>query len=435
MQELSRIRELVKLYPNNKIQNLTYYINKETLISSHRDMDANKACGIDKIGKSQYQEKLNDNIENLLVRMKRQSYKPLPVKRTYIDKIGSTKKRPLGIPAYEDKLVQNVMTEILNIIYEPLFLPTSFGFRPNLNCHKAVKALSNTIQTRKVNYVVDADIKGFFDNVDHNWILEFVKYRISDKRFIDLIEKFLKAGVMEKGKFHTSELGTPQGGIISPVLANIYLHFVLDLWFEKVIKKYCSGEAYIVRYADDFVCCFQYKEDAINFYSKLIARLKKFNLEIAEEKTKIIEFGRFATIDRKQKKLGKPETFNFLGFTFYCSKSVNSKFRVKLKTNAKKFIVKLKKIKRWILDNRHMEVKELIKKINLRLVGHYRYYGVSDNIRCIHKYFFEVRMYLFKTLNRRSQRKSYDWLGYQEQILDKYFMAKPKIYVDLYLYN
>ncbi len=213
--------------------------------------------------------------------MKRQAYKPFPVRRAYIDKIGSTKKRPLGIPAYEDKLVQHVMTEILNTIFEPMFLPTSYGFRKDLNCHMAVKSLRNIIHSKRINYVVDADIKGFFDNVSHDWILEFVKYRIDDKRFINLINKFLKAGVMEQGKFHTSSehisgvISLHKAALISPVLANIYLHFVLDLWFEKVVKKYSRGEAHIVRYADDFVCCFQYKDDAERFYYNLIQRLKE----------------------------------------------------------------------------------------------------------------------------------------------------------------
>jgi len=430
MKELSKIREIVKLNPQTKIQNLTCLINKNTLLASHRDMDATKASGIDKIGKVEYQENVNDNIDNLLSRMKRQAYKPLPVRRAFIDKIGSLKKRPLGIPAYEDKLVQRVMTEILNTIFEPMFLPTSYGFRSDLNCHQAIKSLRNTIQTKKVNYIVDADIKGFFDNVDHNWILEFVKYRVNDKKFINLINKFLNAGVMEKGKFHTSPLGTPQGGVISPILCNLYLHFVLDLWFEKVVKKYSKGEAYIVRYADDFVCCFQFKGDAERFYSNLIQRLKKFNLEIAEEKTKIIEFGRFAEKGRTQKGLGRPETFNFLGFTFYNSKSVNNKYRVKLKTNLKKLVVKTKIIKKWIKENMHMEIKEFIKRINLRLSGHYRYYGVTDNSKSITKYYREVLICLYKVLNRRSQKRSFTWEKYKQFIEPK--LMKPKLYVSVF---
>nr|WP_084415575.1 reverse transcriptase domain-containing protein [Haloplasma contractile] len=324
-------------------------------------------------------------------------------------KVGTKKKRPLDIPAYEDKLVQRVMTEILNVIYEPMFLTTSYGFRKDLNCHKAVKALRNTIQTKRVNYVVDADIKSFFDNVEHDWILEFVKHRIADKQFISLINKFLKTGVMEQGKFHTTPFGQPQGGLISPVLSNIYLHFVLDLWFEKVVKKYSRGEAYIVRYADDFVCCFQYKDDAMRFYDNLISRLNKFNLEIAEEKTKIIEFGRYAETNRKAKGMRRPETFNFLGFTFYCSKSVNGKFRVKLKTYLKKLTVKVKRIKKWIKENMHMNLKDLIKRINLRLGGHYRYYGITDNFKSITTFYYETLKGLFKALNRRSQKRSFTW--------------------------
>jgi RNA-directed DNA polymerase len=429
MNELSKIREIVKRNPHNKIQNITHYINKATLTASHQSMDASKATGIDKVGKDKYHHSLNDNIDNLLSRMRRQSYKPVPVRRAYIDKIGSTKKRPLGIPAYEDKLVQRVMTEILNTIYEPIFLPTSYGFRKDLNCHKAIKSLRNTIQMNKISYVVDADIKSFFDNVNHDWIIEFVKYRIDDKRFINLINKFLKSGVMEQGKFHTTPLGTPQGGIISPVLANIYLHFVLDLWFEKVVKKYSKGEAHIVRYADDFVCCFQYKEDAERFYSNLIPRLKKFNLEIAEDKTKIIEFGRFAEISRRIKGMKRPETFNFLGFTFYCSKSINGKFRVKMKTNLKKLTVKINIIKTWIKENMHMDVKDFIKRINLRLGGHYRYYGITDNYKSITTFYHEVLKYFYKTLNRRSQKRSFTWETYKRNIVPQ--IMPPKLYVSV----
>ena len=235
---------------------------------------------------------------------------PNPVKWKYINKTGSNKMRPLGIPAVEDKIVQTALVIILENIYEHDFLSFSYGFRPDRNCHDALKNLSRNIGTKKVNYVVDADIKGYFDNVAHEWMIKFLEHRINDTKIIRLVKRFLKAGVMEEGKYYKSESGVPQGGTSSPLLANIYLHYVIDLWFDKVVTKYCTGEAYITRYADDIVFCFQYKQDAKRFYTALKGRLNKFELELSEEKTKMLNFGRFAQRDAKRKGKNKAETFD-----------------------------------------------------------------------------------------------------------------------------
>ncbi|WP_279220071.1 group II intron reverse transcriptase/maturase [Clostridium sp. MF28] len=249
-----------------------------------------------------YETNLENNIDNLLIRMKTFKYRPQPVRRVYIDKSGSNKKRPLGIPAYEDKVVQLAINKILKSIYEQDFIDSSFGFRQNRSCHDALKILNVYLSEKNVNYVVDADIKGFFDNVDHKWLMKFLEHRIADKNLLRYIGRFLKTGIMENGKFYKVYEGTPQGGIISPTLANIYLHYVLDIWFNNFIKKKCKGQAYIVRYADDFVCCFQYEDEAKAFYEALKNRLDKFNLQVAEDKTKILYFGKNAYYDRKFKR-------------------------------------------------------------------------------------------------------------------------------------
>lgn len=295
--KLERIAKVAKENPKERFTSLIHLINEETLIYSHNEMKSRKSPGIDQVTKTEYEENLKENIQNLLSRMKKGSYKPKPTLRKYIPKAGSNKKRPLGIPAYEDKLVQSALSHILNAIYEQDFLDSSFGFRPKRGCHDALKVLNKTIEKRNMNFIVDADIKGFFDNVNHDWMMTFLKHRIEDPKVIQLITRFLRAGIMENEEIHHATVGTPQGGVISPILANIYLHYVLDIWFEKVVRKRCKGQAYMVRYADDFVCCFEEESEARLFYKALIERLEKFNLGIAEDKTKIIKFGQSALAD------------------------------------------------------------------------------------------------------------------------------------------
>lgn len=425
--EIVRISNIARQY--KRVDTVMYAINKENLKQSAMKIAGNKAVGIDNTTKKEYVENLNNNIDDLISRMKKMAYKPKAVRRVYIPKPGSDKKRPLGIPAFEDKIVQDGMTQILNAIYEPMFKKFSFGFRPRKNCHQAIAYLDKMLHRENTNYVVDLDIKGFFDNIDHEWLIKFLEYRIADKVYIRYIRRFLKSGILEQGKLLKSDKGTPQGGIISPVLGNIYLHFVLDDWFEKVVEKETRGYAGIVRYADDSVACFEYKEEAEKYLRSVKKRLGKFGLEVSEEKTKIIEFGRYAQRNRKRRGENKPETFDFLGFTHYCSKSIEGKYRVKRKTSKKKFRAKVQEMKEWLNKRMHCKVSETVKLLNIKLVGYYRYYGITDNTNSIRSFYEITAKTYYKILNRRSQKNRYSYAEYYVRIQKQ--ILTPRIYVDI----
>lgn len=425
--EIVRISNIARQY--KRVDTVMYALNKESLKQSAMKIAGNKAVGIDNTTKKEYVENLDSNIEDLIARMKKMAYKPKAVRRVYIPKPGSDKKRPLGIPAFEDKIVQDGMTQILNAIYEPMFKEFSFGFRPERSCHQAIAYLDKMLHRERTNYVVDLDIKGFFDNIDHEWLIKFLEYRIADKVYIRYIRRFLKSGILEQGKLLKSDKGTPQGGIISPVLGNIYLHFVLDDWFEKVVAKETKGYAGMVRYADDSVACFEYKAEAEKYLRSVKKRLAKFGLEVSEEKTKILEFGRYAQTNRKRRGEKKPETFEFLGFTHYCSKGQKGQFRVKRKTSKKKFRAKVQEMKEWLRERMHCKVSDTIKLLNIKLVGYYRYYGITDNTNSIRS-FYEITVNMFRrVLNRRSQKNRCGYLEYYEKIEKQ--IVKPKIYVNI----
>lgn len=416
-----KIAEYSKKYKT--VQNLMPKINKENLINQHKLQISKKASGIDKVNKTEYGKNLEQKIEKLLRKMKNFAYRPQPVKRVNIPKAGSQKLRPLGIPAYEDRLVQGVMANILNAIYEPKFKDFSYGFRPKRSCHNAIKALDTVIMTQKTRFVVDADIKGFFDNVNHKWLIKFLEHDIKDKNFIRYIKRFLKAGIMEQGKYIESDKGTPQGGLISPILANVYLHYVLDLWFEKEVTKKFNGESYMVRYADDFVCCFRYEDEANKFYKMLEERLRKFGLELSKDKTKIVHFGRFARRNERETK------FDFLGFTLINGVSRTRKYIVMYRTSQKKLSSKMKAVKEWLGKNMHISKCELVKKLNIKLIGHYRYYGITGNLHKLEVFYRYITRELYKTLNKRSQRRM-SWEKFNNFL--KYNpIARPKIYFSL----
>lgn len=400
-----------------KVQNLMKYVNENTLKEMYKRQPKNKAVGIDGMTKEMYGEHLEDNIDKLIHDMKQFSYRPYPVRKTYIPK-GNGKLRGLGIPSFEDKMVQGVFKEILEAIYETKFLDSSFGFRPNRGCHDAIQRINKHIMADKVNYIIDADIKGFFDNLDHEWLMKFLEHDIADKNFLRYIKRFLIGGVMEDGKKLETDKGTVQGGLISPVLANVYLHYVLDLWFEHMKKEF-RGEMYLVRYADDFVCMFQYEKEAQEFYKLLIERLRKFNLEIAEDKSRILPFGRYK---------GTKESFDFLGFTHINGKSHWGKYCVIHRTSKKKLKQKREAAKQWLKEHMHESIPETIRKLNKKMIGHYRYYGIYGNFIGLKKFYKYVRQQLYFTKRRRDQSL---WLTWKKlgQILKFYPIASPKIYI------
>lgn len=428
--KLKRISEISQENPKEVFTSIGHLINEEMLKQCHKEMDKNKAAGIDGVNKDMYEESLDANLERLVKALKQKSYRPQPVKRVHIPK-DNGKTRPLGIAAYEDKLVQQALKKILEAVFEPKFHDCMFGFRPNRSCHDALKKLNNMIERNKTSYILDADIKGFFDNLDHEWLIKFVEVCIKDLNIIRLIKRFLKAGITEEGEYKETETGTAQGSGCSPILANIYMHYVLVLWFYKLVKPQFKGYCEIVVYADDFVCCFQYKHEAEQFYDLLKERFGKFGLELEESKSRLIEFGRYAEINRKRRGECKPETFDFLGFTHYCSRSRKGYFRVKRKTSKKKFRAKLKLFTEWVKQNRTLRKKELMEKLNIKLAGYYRYYGITDNFKAMDKFWRKIIRAVFIWLNRRSQRKSYTWERFYD-MLKHYPIVRPKIYVSVY---
>lgn len=418
---------------DRKVQNLASYLNVEVLKAVHKQMNGNKAVGVDKVTKEMYEENLETKLNTLVAKMQNGSYKPQPIRRVYIEKTGSKTMRPLGISSYEDKLVENAIAQILSQIYEPKFYPESYGFRPGKNCHQAIREIIEMVQYRKTNYIVEADIRSFFDELNHEWMIKFLEHDIADKKFLEIIKKFLKAGIMENGKYQDRERGSVQGNGASPVLANIYLHYVLDNWFEVLAKRTSCGECYQIRYCDDFVACFQYKEEAEIYYKKLQERFNKYGLSLAMEKTKILEFGRFAKENRERRGEGKPETFDFLGFTFYCGMNGKKEFfRCRVKTSRKKYRSKLKAMKEWIKRNRTSKLEYIMKMINMKLRGHYQYYGVTDNTVEVKKFLNQTKWLLYKWLNRRSQRRSYTIKTFYNGLLRTFPIIEPQIKVSLF---
>jgi len=407
-----------------------HLLNKENLKECFYRLRKDAATGNDGTSWKEYESNLDDNLEDLVARMKKWSYRPQPVKRVYIPK-SNGKLRPLGIPATEDKIVQAAIARILTAIYEIDFMDFSYGFRPGKSCHDALERVDYTIKWNPVNYVIDADIKGFFDNMDHKWMVKMLEERISDTNLLRLIKRFLKNGYLEYGKEYRAEQGTPQGGVMSPVLANIYLHYVLDLWLVKVVKKQLDGFVGMVRYADDYIICARYKHEAEEILSLLKERLRKFRLELAEDKAKLIRFGKYA--NEKARKQGKKAgTFDFLGFTHFNGKDHKGGFKVGRITARKKFVIKIKDMYLWLKSVRGAKPKIWWQILCAKLRGHYQYYGVSGNYNSIYRYYEETLRHLFKWLNRRSQRKSFNWDRFLKY-LERFPLPRPHISHNLYV--
>ena len=420
-QETKGIRYQSEHYPT--VQGIMGCVNVESLMAEHRKQVKNKAAGIDGVSKAEYDENAYENIQQLVERMKKFQYKPQPVKRVYIPKANG-KLRPLGLPTYEDKLVQGVMAKALNEVYEVRFLDCSYGFRPGRSAHDVVRYIDQTIMRCKVNYVLEADIKGFFDNVDHDWLMAFLAHDIQDKNFLRYVKRFLIAGVMEGTELRDSDRGTPQGGLISPVLANVYLHYALDLWFEKAIKPKLRGEAHYVRYADDFLILFQYEQEARAVMEILRKRLSKFKLELAEDKTRILPIGRFR---------GTKEEFDFLGFTFYNTRTKTGKYRLGIRTSKKKLKAKRQTAKAWLWTRLTKPVDETMRTLASSLRGHNNYYGVNGNLKAIQNFYAYVEDMLYKMFNRRSQRKGMSYEKFRR--IWKYYIVPPRITKQIWQYT
>ena len=429
--KLELIAERARQDRKLKFMALYHHINAESLAACYGELKKDKACGIDGVTVEAYGAKLGENLKDLVERLKAKRYQPQPVRRVYIPNLGKAEERPLGIPTVEDKLVQICLKKLLEAIFEQDFLECSNGYRPNRSGHTAVNQLDKVVMTKGVNHIVEVDIKKFFDEVEHDWVMRGVGERVSDPNILGLIRKFLKAGIMEEGKYMRSEKGTPQGGVISPLLANIYLHYALDEWFEKRFKPRARGYVQLIRYCDDFVVACQQKEDAEGFLKELEERLKKYGLRISKEKTRVIEFGR-GIWKHSQGTGEKVATFDFLGFTHYCTVSRRGKFIVGHKTSKKRLAGGLREVKEWLKKVRNMfAMREWWPTLKAKLRGHYNYFGISGNMRCVRQFYGQVKSMVFKWINRRSQKKSMNWQKYL-QYLKWNPLPTPKIYHSIY---
>jgi group II intron reverse transcriptase/maturase len=402
----------------------------DNLRSCFEELNGDKAVGIDGVTKEEYRKKLGENLADLAKRLKDMKYIPQDRKRAYVPKPGSEKGRPLAISAFEDKIVELATKRVLEQVYEPLFLDCSYGYRKNRSPQQCIDMIGRTIQQKAINHVVEADIRSFFDRLNWEWLDKMLRLRIGDERVLRLIRRMLKAGIMEDGLTHASEEGSPQGSVVSPMLSNIYLHYALDLWFERKVKPKAAGEAHLFRFADDFLAMFQKKDDAEVFEKNLEDRLEGFNLQVAPEKTRRMEYGRYAPENSKRRKEKVP-TFTFLGFTHYCGRNRYGAFKVKRYTSTKKFKMKLREHKEWIRKARGvMPTGKLMRSAKARLQGHLNYYAVTDNSRMCSRYHYWFTRITFKWVNRRSQRQSYNWAEFNQMLRDIKW-PKPTIKVNL----
>ena len=411
---LSRIREAARRDSRLQFTNLLHHVNADLLGQAYRSLKRQAAAGVDGVTWAEYGEGLEERLADLQDRIHSGRYRAKPSKRTWIPK-SDGRLRPLGVAALEDKIVQQALVMVLQEIYEEDFLGFSYGFRLGRSQHNALDAIYVAITQRKVSWILDADIRGFFDTLDHEWLMKFVGHRVSDPRVLRLIRKFLRAGVSEGGEWSKTVVGTPQGAVISPLLANIYLHYVLDLWVAAWRQRHARGEVYIVRYCDDFVLGFQHRSEAERFLAALKQRLARFGLELHEGKTRLIEFGRFAAKNRKERGSGKPETFDFLGFTHICAKrKADGGFALRRKTIAKRLRVKINEVKEVLMRCRHRPMPEQGGWLRSVVQGHFNYYGVPGNRKALDAFRTQIGRSWLRALRRRSQKaRSLTWERFQ----------------------
>jgi group II intron reverse transcriptase/maturase len=423
-QALERIRRTARERKKERFTALLHHINTDLLEAGFFALKEHAAAGVDGLTWRDYEQHLKRNLEDLHARVHRGAYQPLPSRRVYIPKPDG-RQRPLAVAALEDKIVQRATVALLNAIYEEDFLGFSYGFRPGRGAHDAMDALVVGIESRKVNYILDADIRSFFDTVSQEWLIRFLEHRIGDKRIIRLIQKWLKAGVLEDGVVNVSAMGTAQGAVISPLLANIYLHYVLDLWAKRWRRHEATGDMIIVRYADDFIVGFEHGNAARRFLDAMRVRLREFALSLHPEKTRLIEFGRFAAENRKRRELGKPETFSFLGFTYICGKTRRGKFQIKRKSRRDRMRAKLQEVKRELRLRMHQPIPEQGKWLKQVIAGYLNYHAVPTNGRALAAFRYHIVDLWKRTLRRRSQKDRTSWARVGRLAND--FLPKPRI--------
>ena len=431
LEKLSSISFCAQGNSTFEFMSLAHHLNVEFLKDCYYHLARNKAVGVDGVSWTEYEMGLDDRLERLVIQLKKKTFKPLPSKRVYIPK-GNDEFRPLGISAIESKIVESGIARILGSIFEADFFSYSYGFRPYKNAHQALKVIGDSINGKPVNHVVEADIKGFFDNVEHDLLMEFIRYRIKDSRLLFLIERFLKAGYVDDKDLIKTEKGTPQGSILSPMLSNIFLHYVLDKWFNDIVLNHVKGYAELVRYADDFICLVQSERDANRILNALQNRFGKYKLQLHPDKTSAFSFGRHEK-QNALKENRKANTFDFLGLTHYCDKTRKGYFKVGRKTSAKKFRAKAKDLNLWLKAIRNQVLtKDWWKILGSKLRGHFEYYGVSENYRSIYKFYKLAIRLAKKWLNRRSQKRKMNWEKMNHYLL-LYPLPKPRIRHNFYV--
>ena len=423
-QGLDRVREAARQRKKERFTALLHHVNPDTLRTAFHALKRKAAPGVDGVTWDDYEADLEPRLADLHARIHRGAYRPQPARRTYIPKADG-RRRPLAIAALEDKIVQGAVVMVLNAIYEEDFLGFSYGFRPGRGPHDALDALAVGIASRKVNWIVDADIRSFFDSVSQEWLVRFVEHRVGDKRIVRLIRKWLKAGVLEDGTVTVSDRGTGQGSVISPLLANIYLHYVHDLWAERWRRREAAGDMIVVRYADDLVAGFEREADARRFLDAMRARFEEFALSLHPDKTRLIEFGRFAAANRERRGQGKPETFNFLGFTHICGKSRAGKFQIKRKSRRDRVRAKLKEVKAELRRRMHGPIREQGAWLKQVVTGFCNYHAVPNNMRAIAAFRHHVTDLWRRTLRRRGQKHRMTWVRIAKLADD--WLPKPRI--------
>src|SRR4051812_37252580 len=425
--KLEQIAVKARCEPKLRFTSLAHHITRERVQKNLLQIPKHSAAGVDGQTVEATKESFERWIEPMLLSIHRQGYRAPNIRRVYIPKPGKTEKRPLGVPTVSDRALQRSTAEVLSIIYEQDFLPCSFGGRPGLGAHPALATLTEVIAGSKIGWVLEADLKNFFGSLDHGWMLQFVQHRIGDPRLISLIRRWLKAGVLEDGVVTPSEMGTPQGGSISVLLSNVYLHDVLDLWFERVAKPRLRGEAYLVRYIDDFVVCFQYRDDALRLQDALGKRLGKFGLALEPTKTKLVEFGRFAQRHASKHGRKRPETIYFLGFTLYCARNRKGNFKVGMRTEKSRLRRSLMSLQEKMRQMRHLTIGQQADELNDALRGHYAYYGVAGNIRALHRVHRFVERYWRKMLCSRSWAgRNLTWAAFN-RLKERVPLLRPRL--------